>query len=231
MRAVLGPAGDLARGLAAETPSYRPELGRLIELSETLDFANAVLTQVSSERGQAFAPQGVFSADAMARAILPLLRICVKGKAKVTLSEDSHSPLLHGNPLALKRALLHIVRGLAANISVTHGVIDVGVTVIDLSDYHPSADGSRLPAPRRMVRVTIADNGIGMEQWRIQAILQSSPEIGRQLPWEDAGLQVACSIVKAHGGLLDIESHAGLGTMVRIDLPVVSIGRPVPVLP
>lgn len=231
MRALLGPAEDLARGLAAETPSYRPELARLIELSETLKFANAVLSQASSGRGEGHEVQGAFSVDAMARAILPMLRSCIKGRAKVTLSEDSHSPLLHGNPLALKRALLHIVRGLAANISVTHGVIDVGVTLVDLSDYDPSTDGSRLPAPRRMVRVTIADNGIGMEQWRIQAVLQSSPDVGRPVRWQDAGLQVACNIVKAHGGLLDIESHAGLGTMVRIDLPVVSLGRPAPVLP
>jgi signal transduction histidine kinase len=228
LRAILAPAGDLLRGLVAETPTCRPEFGRLMELTETLGFANAVLNQVVSSRGEADEAQSAFSVDAIARAVLPMLRACVKGRAKVTLTEDSHSPLLHGNPLALKRALLHIVRSLAATISVSHGVIDVGVTLIYFSDSDPLADDSGLPWPRRMVRLTVADNGVGMDQARIQAILQSNSDVGSPLRREDAGLQTACRIVKAHGGLLDIESHVGLGTMVRIDLPVVWLGRPAP---
>ena len=228
LRAILGPAGDLARGLATETPTCRPEFSRLLELTESLGFANAVLSQVFSGRGDTHETQSAFSVDAMARAMLPMLRASVKGKAKVTLTEDSHSPLLHGNPLALKRALLHIVRSLADTITVSHGVIDVGVTLVYFPGAELSADDSRLPWPRRMVRLTIADNGIGMEQARIEAVLHSSSDVGPPLQREDVGLQIACGIVKAHGGMVDIESHAGLGTMVRIDLPVVWHGRPAP---
>ena len=231
LRAVLGPAGELARGLAAETPTCRPEFRRLIELSETLGVANAMLSQVFSGAGETHEAQSAFSVDAMARSILPMLRACVKGRAKVTLTEDSHSPLLHGNPLALKRALLHIVHSLAATITVTDGVIDVGITLTDFSDNDPAADGFGLPSSRRMVRLTIADNGIGIDPERIHAVLQSNSDFAPPLRCEDAGLQIACKIVKAHGGLLDIESHAGLGTMVRIDLPVVWPGRPAPAPP
>jgi signal transduction histidine kinase len=226
MRAILGPAGELARGLVADIPTYGPEFRRLIELSETLGFATAVLSQILSCQNAAHEPQSAFSVDAMARSILPLLRACVKGKAKVTLTDDSHSPLLHGNPLALKRALLHIVRSLAATITVADGVIDVGVMLVYFADNDPSSEDSKLPWPRRMVRLTVADNGNGMDPARIQAVLQSGSDVGPSLRSEDAGLQIACKIVQAHGGLLDIESHAGLGTMVRIDLPVVWLGRP-----
>jgi len=226
MRAVLGPAEELTRRLAAETPAFRPEFRRLVELSETLGIANSVLGELFPCGSEAHEAQSAYSVDAMARAILPMLRACAKGRAKVTLTEDSHSPLLRGNPLALKRALLHIVRSLAATISATHGVIDIGVTLIDFSDHDPSAGHARLPAPRRMVRLTVADNGIGMDPARIQAVLQSGSDGGPRLRWEDAGLQIASNVVKAHGGLLDIESHAGLGTMVRIDLPVVWPGPP-----
>jgi len=215
MRAVLGPAEELARRLAAETPTFRPEFRRLVELSETLGIANAVFSQVFSCRGEAHEAQRAYSVDAVARAILPMLRVCVTGRAKVTLTEDSHSPLLHGNPVALKRALLHIVRSLAATITATRGVIDIGVTLIDFTDNDPSAEDCTVPSQRRMVRLTVADN-----------VLQSSSDGGPTLQWEDAGLQIAYNIVKAHGGLLDIESHDGLGTMVRIDLPVVWPERP-----
>jgi signal transduction histidine kinase len=228
LRAALGPAEELARRLAAETPAFRPEFRRLVELSETLGIANAVLSELFPCCSEAYDAHGAYSVDAMARAILPMLRACAKGRAKVTLTEDSHSPLLHGNPLALKRALLHIVRSLASTIGVTHGVIDVGVALIDFSDNDRAARHSSTPSPRRIVRVTVADNGTGMSPARIQAVMQSSSDGGSPVRWEDAGLQIACSIVKAHGGLLDIETHAGLGTMVRIDLPVVWPGRPAP---
>ncbi|HEV2700320.1 MAG TPA: ATP-binding protein [Steroidobacteraceae bacterium] len=130
--------------------------------------------------------------------------------------------------MALKRALLHIVRSLASTITAPHGVIDVGVTLIDFSDNFPTGEDSGTPPPRRMVRLTVADNGIGMDPARIQAVLQSSSYDAPLLRWEDAGLQIACCIVKDHGGLIDIESHAGLGTMIRIDLPVVWLGRVAP---
>jgi signal transduction histidine kinase len=226
-RALLARAGELARSVAAETPPYRPEFARLLELSETLGIATAVLSEVASCPGETHEMQRAFSADAMARAILPMLRACVKGRAKITLTEDSHSPLLHGNPSALKRALLHIVRSLAATITVTDGVIDVGVTLIAFPDNHPSTEKSRWLPARRVVRLTVADNGIGMDSARIQAVLQST-DVGLPLRPEDGGLQIACGIIKAHGGLLDIESHTGLGTMVRIDLPVVWPGRLAP---
>lgn len=220
LRAVLGPAGELARHLAGATPTHRPEYPRLLELAGTLDFASAVLSQALTGLQEDHERWRAFSVDAMAREILPTLRASVQDKAKVTLTEDSHSPLLHGNPLALKRALLHVVRSLADTIAVPHGVIDVGVTLITFGDGALAGDAFRAIPPRRMVRLTVADNGIGMDSGRIHALLQNNA--GR----EDAGLQLACSIVKAHGGLLDIESHSGLGTMVRIDLPVVWPGRP-----
>src|ERR1700735_4811572 len=97
LRAILAPAADLVRRLAAETPTCRPEFGRLLELTETLGFANAVLSQISSCRADADEAQSAFSVDAISRAVLPMLRASVMGRAKVTLTEDSHSPLLHGN--------------------------------------------------------------------------------------------------------------------------------------
>jgi signal transduction histidine kinase len=226
MYAVLGPAGELARCLAVDTPSHRPEFRRLIELSETLGIANAVLSAFSSGISAAPEEHTAFSVDAVARAILPMLRACVKGRAKVTLTEDSHSPLLQGNPVALKRALLHIVRSLATTITVPDGVIDVGVALIDFADNDPGSEDFGWPSARRTVRVTVADNGNGLDSARVHAVLQNSAD-APPLCWGDAGLHIACGIVKSFGGLLDIESHAGLGTMVRIDLPFVWPGRSV----
>jgi len=220
LRALLGPAGELARTLASEMPKHRPEYPRLAHLANTLGFANALLHQIFSSSAEDRETCGAFSVDAMARDVLPMLRASVEGRARVTLSEDSHSPLLHGNSMALKRALLLVVRGLARTIAVSEGLIEIGVALITVTHSASEAEHSDFASSRRVVRLTVADNGVGMDATRIHGLLQGGPDGGPQPSWEDAGLQVASSIVKAHGGLLDIESHAGIGTMVRIDLPL-----------
>jgi signal transduction histidine kinase len=225
LRALLAPAGELARTLAGGAAKYRPEYLQLMQLADTLGFANAVVSQIFSATTAEHQQWSPFSVDAIAREMLPMLRAGVQGKAKVTLTEDSHSPLLQGNPLELKRALLHVVLSLARNITVANGLIEIGVALITFADT--AADDATRAASRRVVRLTVADNGIGMDAERVRALQQSGSEVTPLPRWEDAGLRIACSIVNAHGGMLDIESHAGMGTMVRIDLPLAWPARPV----
>ncbi|HEY4340363.1 MAG TPA: ATP-binding protein [Steroidobacteraceae bacterium] len=206
--------------MVGESPMGRPDCLRLAQLADMIGFANAVLGQIFAASNDDLEVWSEFSVDAMARDILPMLRASVRGRARITLSEDSHSPLLHGNPLALKRALLHVVLSLVRTIEVPHGQIDIGVALITFAHGPYAADYSDCAAPRRVVRLTVVDNGIGMDQDRINALPQSGFDARPVLRREDAGLQMACSIVKAHGGQLDIEAHAGIGTMIRIDLPL-----------
>lgn len=223
--ALLAPAEETIRSLAAGTPRYWPEYPQLDQLVQTVNFANAVIQQTFTATNEDHEVWSAFSVDAMARDVLPLLRTSVQGRAKVTLAEDSHSPLLQGNPLGLKRALLHVVRSLARTITAPQGLIDIGVAVISVTDNLTSAETSNFPASHRVVRLTLVDNGIGMDPQRIQALMQSGPEVRPLRHREDEGLRLAANIVKAHGGLLDIESHTGIGTMVRIDLPLAWPGR------
>lgn len=224
LRAVLGPAGALARTLAGDLPACGSEYRRLAQLADMIGFANAVLGQIISAGSEIRQVCSEFSVDAMMREILPMLHASVQGRATVSLTEDSHSPLLRGNPLALKRALLQVVLTLARTIEVPRGRIDIGVALITSAYGTASGDDPGFTPHRRVVRLTVVDNGIGMDPDRINALLLSGSDAEPLARWEDAGMQLACRIVKDHGGLLDIESHSGIGTMVRIDLPLASAG-------
>jgi hypothetical protein len=69
----------------------------------------------------------------------------------------------------------------------------------------------------RRILITVADNGVGMNQTRLSEIVRpfnSSKRDGTGL-----GLKVARRIVESHRGVLSLESVAGEGTRVTVDLP------------
>lgn len=73
--------------------------------------------------------------------------------------------------------------------------------------------------PGDYVRVTIVDSGIGMSKEVIERIFDpfySTKSAGRGL-----GLSTSYSIIKRHGGLIEIESVVGRGTSVGIYVPAV----------
>jgi signal transduction histidine kinase len=77
-----------------------------------------------------------------------------------------------------------------------------------------SSDYPNLP----FVRLTVADNGIGMDSATVgnlrQQLLEPADAYGAGL-----GLRIVHRAIRAHGGQLQIDSQPGRGTTVRIDLP------------
>ena len=83
--------------------------------------------------------------------------------------------------------------------------------------------GAAPTKPGQYVRVSIADDGIGIRRDHLRRIFDpffSTKDKGRGL-----GLAMSYSIVKRHGGWIDVESSPGNGTTFYLYLPV-SKGQP-----
>ncbi|MGZ9064804.1 MAG: sensor histidine kinase, partial [Burkholderiales bacterium] len=75
-------------------------------------------------------------------------------------------------------------------------------------------------SPVPMVEVAIADTGCGIAEKDLQRIFDpffTSKEVGKGT---GLGLSVSHGIVKAHGGLIKVESTVGKGSTFRVYLPI-----------
>lgn len=96
---------------------------------------------------------------------------------------------------------------------------------------HVSAEAQAGPEGT-LVCLEVADNGSGMSAAQIQSVLGTAPGAAPPPPAHDPragtglGLSLCLAFVRRHGGTLSIDSEPGLGTTVRVRLPVQS---PVPI--
>lgn len=151
------------------------------------------------------------SLSGIVRNALPELRAPIANTAVLRVAIDALAPLVEVNPTAIQRALLKLVINASQAIRQPHGVIEIGVAGAI------SADGKSCP----FVRLTVADNGIGMDVATLGNLLQQIAMPAKSCG-AGVGLKIVHRAVCAHGGVLHIDSQPGVGTTVRIDLPAAS---------
>ena len=132
--------------------------------------------------------------------------------AQLRVAVDSQLPAVLADPDALERVLVHLVLNAARAVRSPHGAIEIGVA--EVAAFGDSADDARL------VRLTVTDNGVGMDTATLADLLQwlATPHMAPASA--GLGLRVVNCIVRSHGGRLHIESDPVNATTVRVDLPV-----------
>ncbi|WP_027085628.1 hybrid sensor histidine kinase/response regulator [Cohnella panacarvi] len=87
----------------------------------------------------------------------------------------------------------------------------------------------------RMIRIAVADTGIGIEADKLEAIFQSFEQVGTSVAREyggtGLGLGIARRLVELHGGTIAVESELGKGSVFSFTIPASdgrsSVRRPV----
>lgn len=137
------------------------------------------------------------------------------------LQLDPSIPEIIGDRDLLVRLFLNLVKN-AGEASPDDGEIIIE-SRID-SDYYASEPGTR---PTPMVQIIVNDTGPGIPQQQLDQIFipfYTTKESGSGL-----GLPICQKIVIDHGGFMHIESRPEGGTAVKVSLPLLQRGNPVPV--
>jgi len=79
---------------------------------------------------------------------------------------------------------------------------------------------------KQEVYITVADNGIGMEEEETKKIFDRFYRVdkarARETGGTGLGLSIAHSSIELHGGSIYVESHEGVGSLFRIIIPTVA---------
>jgi two-component system cell cycle sensor histidine kinase PleC len=141
--------------------------------------------------------------DACLRLVRPLA-----DSAKIRLTADiaANLPVLSADEIRLKQAVLNVLSN-AVKFTTAGGSVTLGAHM----------------AGQELV-IAVADTGIGMRPEDIAVALQPFRQIegalSRGAEGTGLGLPLARAFTELHGGRLEIESAPGIGTTMRLILPV-----------
>ncbi|HEX3598352.1 MAG TPA: ATP-binding protein, partial [Polyangiaceae bacterium] len=199
--------------LERELPKLAHDPGRIAEmlarLSEIRTGAERVGGIVSGLKMFARADEaerGPVDLQVVVEAAMKIADNEIRHRARLIRTYETNA-LVHGNAARLEQVFLNLL------VNAAHAV----------SDREPSQAvirvRLRLPADDRIV-AEVTDNGTGIDAETLPRIFDpffTTKPVG---VGTGLGLPICRNIVEGFGGTINVESRAGVGTTVRIDLPV-----------
>jgi len=209
LRALLSPIDQHALALHAEVYGNSAAQDRLQKILDTVELARGLVNQIVIFSHGSTSERRTLSLGKVVRDALPLMRAAIPHTALLRIAVDTHAPSVQADPIAMQRVLLNLVLNAARAIRQPHGAIEIGVAGMMAANGHGGP----------FVRLTVADNGIGMDGATVGDLRQHLTDAADMTHGAGLGLRVVHQAVCAHGGILQLDSQPGTGTTVRIDLP------------
>jgi len=150
--------------------------------------------------------------------MLGMLDVSVGKKAILVRDLAPGLPMIVGDATQIRQVVLNLVLNAAEAITKAHGrvVVATGVGEHGPGAFAKSAVGGD-PKPGKYVHVEVRDDGVGMDA--ATAAHMFDPFFTTKLAGRGLGMATVLGIVRGHGGAIDVESHPGRGTRVRVFFP------------
>jgi signal transduction histidine kinase len=205
MAAVIGAARTLQERWRQLSPDQRDAFLALVA-DETTRLASLIGDVLDTSQIEAGTFSYRFTDVDLERVVLDAVAVASVGQDEVQVRADVVEPLpqIRGDRERLRQ--------------VVSNLIDNAVK------YSPSGEEVDVTAAREngVVRITVRDRGPGIpfdQQGVIFEKFGRAEVPGGSMPGTGLGLFIARSIVEAHGGALDVESHPERGTAFTMTLP------------
>ena len=210
LNAIIGFSGTIQEELFGPlgNPKYQEYNKHILESGEhLLDLINVVLDVSAIEAGKLSLNESEVAVEPALEAALRLVKIrAEQGGIEIKLQLNGLHPVVRGDERRLKQIFVNLLSN-AVKFTKEGGSISVGLI--------QNADNS--------IAVSIADNGIGMNDDELEKALEKFGQVKLDETVESEGtglgLPLTKGLVEAHGGTLSIESVKDHGTTVTVLLP------------
>lgn len=240
---ILGVIMGLGDLCLIELPDDSKVRGRVERILKAGQRAKDLIEQILAFSRQTRGERTVIDLGADLNGVLEILRATVPSTINIVLSIDRTRCLVEAGRSQIEQVIMNLCVNAMHAIGQKQGRIDIWLEAVDgrevlANEVSPAAlrdasnSGNVQPGPGRsnllwmstpppgpLVRLSVRDNGTGMDAETLAEIFQ--PFFTTKPSGKGTGLGLAAvhGIVTAHGGAIRVESEAGVGTQFDIFLP------------
>ncbi len=153
-----------------------------------------------------------------------LLKATLSATIELRQNLQVKSSMISADSNQIQQILMNLCSNAAYAMREKHGLLEINLVEVDLLHKDIVALPELKPGP--YLRLTIRDNGLGIDQKNLDRIFD--PFFTTKGPGEGTGmgLSVVHGIVTNHDGAVRVNSSPGRGTTFQIFLPKVEVARP-----
>ena len=159
----------------------------------------------------------------MVKEALKLLRASLPSTININQKFSAEQLLVLADPTHIHQIIMNLCTNAAHAMREKGGELNISVSKIFISDDAMSNHSEFKPGP--YVNLKVADSGHGIEPSIMSRIFDPFFTTKKQGEGTGLGLSVVYGIVKGYDGVINVESHPGLGTTFDIYLPGLIMGN------
>ncbi len=189
-------------------PQYIEYAGDIHDSGQLLlSLINDILDMSKIEAGKRDLAEQIIDIDQIARSVSRLVAARAKaGKIRLALTVPADVPSLRAEERAIKQILTNLMTN-AIKFTPEGGTVSLDASV----------------SPKNEIIFKIQDSGIGMSADEIPIALapfgQIESALSRKNQGTGLGLPLTKALVELHGGIFDLQSKVGVGTVITLTFP------------
>jgi len=194
-------------------------------LSDALTAANrakAMIIQLLDFCRQKDQERKLFCVSTIVKEAVRMIKTLISANIAVNLRIESQSPIIRGDPVQIHQVLMNLCSNANHVLQEKGGIIEIILTEINLNESNRNQIIIPKLKPGNYVRLTVSDNGPGMDKGIIDRVFDPFFTTKRQGEGTGMGLAVVHGIVQNHGGAVSVESEPGKGAAFHCYFPVVA---------
>lgn len=196
---------------------HHPATGRLKEIQTASIRAREVIRQLLTFSRREPVHHVPVSLAPLVEESLQLLRASIPTTIEIHRHINATDITLLADATQIHQILLNLCTNAAQAIDVNGGTIDITLLSTALDEHAADRYGIQ---PGAYAQIRVQDNGCGMRPETLERIFDPYYTTKKAHEGTGMGLSIVHGIVTRHGGAVDVESHAGRGTIFKVFLPL-----------